>query len=329
MSVEKLEATGPTIQNFISVVDSLTPATTSNYELSNLFTGFVRNGRISNLAEELPNENGLYITTSDSGLYTEPSSHNFSLSESLSVGRDDSRRGVFFGELQSTSFTNGSTKSLTVAVKPFLGLSNQRFAGNELMMYTALDAINLSHPNVLGFVVENSDTYMISEFKPGAIPQEATNWYGHDTSTVQELMKRGVRSLSEIHQYGIFHGDAYPRNVILLSDRNESWHVDMEHAVAASDKETIATETKQDLRYFYYGACKNRNVNPHFEEFDAVVFREYHCALLERYRHINNKKYITILLESLPQIYEDLKNEMNSDTDNRLGKLAIKYAQNL
>jgi len=188
-----------------------------------------------------------------------PDRFQFVQHSALSVGREDSRHEVVFGDVYTKRFTNEEDKVLRVAVKPFRGRERVDLLAQELAMFQELGAVGLEHPVELGLLKDKSDRYLITEFKPEMISLDSIDWKNIDKDTEEHTINRALSSLANLHSYGLAHGDASPRNISIQPNMNEDWFVDLEYGVGVENTANILSSIKNDLRDFYYGLNKLKN----------------------------------------------------------------------
>lgn len=165
----------------------------------------------------------------------------------LRVGREDSRRKVFFGSLSQEWF-DGSRETIQVAVKPFP--QDERGTGlHEVSMYQHLAQRGFPTLDVLGVLSvpvkkeQETSLYMISRFHPGIITMDNLPWHDMSAEDAWENIGRyAITSLISLHaaptpEEGeadlLLHGDTYLRN-FAFNDVGDPVIVDCEEMVSAS-----------------------------------------------------------------------------------------------
>lgn len=183
----------------------------------------------------------------DSSLHQRPPCRlSFDAQPLLRVGREDSRRNVFFGSLRQEWF-DGYVETTQVAVKPFPE-DVRDTAMHELAMYQYLSKRGIPTLEVLGvFAVpvkreSHISLYMLSRFRPGITTLDNLVWQRMDQqeawNTIGQL---AVPSLVALHASTpaesepdlLFHGDTNLRN-IAYTDVGKTVIVDVERTVSAA-----------------------------------------------------------------------------------------------
>lgn len=232
---------------FVESLSNIRSKQVHRLSVENLLNGLNHDGE-STTEVELPHENGLYLEPT---LYDDlesrgqlPQTATFQSNELHSLGREDSRHKVFFGNLSLIDYTSGVNHTMTVAVKPFnLSETDTTSLGiHEYAMYEYLTQAGLETPQPLGLLYEDNQLYVLSEFVPEVITLDSLDWPKLDDETIRNVIERGLESLLMLHKIGIFHGDAGFKNLTLQPNINQHWIVDLEMALSIKNSATTTPE---------------------------------------------------------------------------------------
>jgi hypothetical protein len=237
----------------------------------------------------------------------------------LRVGREDSRRKVFFGSMQMQWF-NGSQHEQTeqVAIKPFEGIGTARTAMHELAMYQYFKQQSVPSIDILGVLVApigkgGWSMYTISRFEPSLTTMDNINWRELDQDKAwSQVDTIAVRSLVKLHEHLLFHGDTYFRNFAFRDENEDIVIIDAEQTVSSrrhghpsSSRSALAkkmsadfTELTHDVDSSILGGQGLSDVEK-FEKHNRHVFLPYR----ERLAHGTNS-YHGLLIPILDQVVE-------------------------
>lgn len=224
------------------------------YEMPALADGLSHTGRISR-QNDTSLEEGLYVVPKFRDILTErvmPNRLGFVPQAAVRVGKEDSRRKVFFGALSEQWFHNGSNGIIQVAIKPFTRALRET-AVHEFAMYEYLATSGIRTIRPLGMLALQShadDTprtpsiFMISQFEPNLTTMDNISWADIQTEDAWDRLKTGLQALAELHSKLIFHGDFKFRN-IGYDQLGQSVVVDTELSVSTRDLENITDPEKR------------------------------------------------------------------------------------
>jgi len=299
--------------DFTNIVIDLRCNDIRSFDYSTLQESFAYDGKRSTSPELLPQEDGLFfalptfLDIEESGM---PNRIDFKAEPSLSIGREDSRHKVFFGDLNLIRFS-GDDEKQRVAVKPYVTLVSERYLAQELAMYQQLRAAGVDHPEEIGILKAGKYYFAISRFQPEIITQDSLDWASFDQESVESNIGRALDGMVELHGNGLSHGDAHPRNITVQPEATSYWHVDLEHGIGFKNSEDTLLGIKQDLREYFKGLADKDllGVNDTYENFIGFVFEPYQMRVLKMQKG-PQKVEITKLL---PLICEELRREYEGE----------------
>lgn len=244
---------------------------------------------------EPPTQDGLYL---DSELLDalavegrSPTEAAFEVLPLQSIGRENSRNMVFFGNLYLHN-PGGEDEAINIAVKPLRGIQNQKAAMHEFAMNEFLASKGIDGPVQIGIMRNGDDIYLLSEFEPHIITLDSLDWPSLDEETKKHAINRGIESLVTLHSNGLFHGDAELKNLTMQPERTSIWIHDMELSVSLRDapdnlyKPTgIIAKANQDLQSLAqslraYGVIPSRLSSLESFQYDMKLVIRPYCELI-------------------------------------------------
>ncbi len=144
-----------------------------------------------------------------------PTEFTFDVKPMLRLSREDSRRKVFFGNLNVGWKDSGEQQVVRVAVKPF-DPKNRDTALHECGMYQYMENEGLSTLHPLGVFIPpngNGEIYALTHFNPTVITMDNVLWHELSEEEVSERLEVALDTLAMMHSRLLFHGDFEFKNV--------------------------------------------------------------------------------------------------------------------
>ncbi len=275
------------VQSFVSKIESIRQRDVSFYDFNGIANKVAASNYPLDLRPYLPGDDGLHIDSSLRATSEKVHRISFEHGEGFAVGREDSRNNVFFGALTLNYFSeHGHSDKVKVAVKPFVKEDSDAYLASELYMMSELTQHNLDHVEVIGLLKSGNESFFLSRFKPEIITLDSIEWNRLSSDVFSNVIQRAVTDLARLHQIGLIHGDAFPRNMTVQPHANRSWYVDLEHGFKVKTPAQLSMSVKKDLREFYEGLCALRGKTPVLDEFVDTIYEPYVLSVL---RLINKK----------------------------------------
>ncbi|HSH55436.1 MAG TPA: hypothetical protein VK983_01260 [Candidatus Limnocylindrales bacterium] len=244
-------------------------------------------------------------------------SFSFIPKDYLKLGRDNSRRQVFFGQLDIEA--EGEVQSIDVAVKPFVP-QDFHHATHEVGMLQYIDKKNLPTLDVLGIVMvpqgETPWSYAVTRFESKLATLENLNWRQMDESERWAQLRPAIDTMAALHAEAIFHGDYEFKNVGIGEEVRTTKIIDPEFAVsmrevltpyANNPDERAAVVRKMSVDFGSLATSVRQYVcdpkTSEREDFDAMldhVYAPYRAKLLR----MEESPYQDVLLGALDEVVE-------------------------
>ena len=253
-----------------------------------------------------------------------PNSFTFDAQPTLELGRENSWRKVFFGQMHMESRSGTIDKSVQVAVKRF-PKDEIHYAVQEAAMLQYLQQQGVPALEVIGLLMheeaEEPGVYLLTRFTQEVISLDNPDWSKLSPKEMQDQLRAVRNTLVTLHQGLVFHGDAEFKN-IGVGERDGSIVVfDVERAVslrdAVSQEEGAEGEVpirliqamsadfssvQKSLRKYVYPNLpedhRPKNDKERFEYELNHILEPYHMALMESdspYKSALDRAYRTVL----------------------------------
>jgi hypothetical protein len=188
-------------------------------------------------------EPGIHVDSQRWGVVAErgaPDRFTFIGQDWLRIGRDESYRGVFFGNMVSTWFNDGTVANEQVAVTPSLGRFPQDYQESlqEIAIHQYLEQLGVPTLEVLGMlVVERPEqvprVFKISRFRPYETLNNI-NWRGLTEDQRWDRMGLALDTLARLHAHLVFHGDPVFKNIGFGQTEGDIVVIDTEKSLSAA-----------------------------------------------------------------------------------------------
>lgn len=182
----------------------------------------------------------------------EPAGYGFTNQSMLKIGKDNSRRKVFFGMMQGLDEKGETIDGIRVAVKPF-EKKDRLTMFHECAMYHYLGELAIPTLTVVGTFLpdlEKGDAYTISRFNPSVETMDNVAWHELDDKRIREHLRFATNSLAELHKRLLFHGDYEFKNIAYGEALGDEIVVDPELMTSAKNfaKPSEEDETRLVLK---------------------------------------------------------------------------------
>lgn len=218
------------------------------------------------------------------------------------LGREDSRRQVFFGEISGlrTLSSGSSNTEVAVGVIPreddFI---KHEQAIHEVAMYQHLAAMDIPTLDVIGVVKSSSpDVYgfAITHYEPTIRTLDTLNWADMSDKYIAGTLNQAVDTLALLHVNYVFHGDSEFKNIAVCDARQKPVIVDLELSGSLRDKKTdisklslymssdfssLATSIDRSLGRLYRDEPGSASGSDRFYFLDQYIFTPYHDSLVQ------------------------------------------------
>lgn len=171
-----------------------------------------------------------------------PDRVSFAPQSMLRLGRENSRRKVFFGNLELDWFSHsGIHETVQVAVKPADAASLRRTM-HECAMYQRLEGSDIPSLEVLGILVASehdvSDRkqpkhFLMTRFQPSITTMDNLNWAELATEEKWQNLEPALDTLIMLHGNLLFHGDIEFKNIATGDIKGQRVVVDPELMASA------------------------------------------------------------------------------------------------
>lgn len=232
------------------------------------------------------------------------------------LGRENSRRQVFFGNLELIG--NEAVQTVPVAVKPFVP-SAFHHTTHEIGMFQFMEAQGIPTLQVLGMVaIKETDApraYEITRMKQGITTLDNEGWQQMTHPERWQSMRPAIESLALLHSHMLFHGDMEFKNVAYGEEDRSVCIVDPEEAISLRDRVTpfanideerliVGKKVSADLeslrkstREFIIGYEHNDPVQ--FEDLLEHVYGPYYLTIMRM-----ESPYKAVLLHAFEEVLE-------------------------
>jgi tRNA A-37 threonylcarbamoyl transferase component Bud32 len=152
----------------------------------------------------------------------------------MRLGREDSRRQVFFGEMQGIRYPCNPEVSVEVAVSAVPAEEdyiNHERSLHEIAMYQYLAKMGIPTLDVLGFVRSHEpDVYgfVITRYEPDIRTLDTLDWTMMSERDAAGALSHAVDMLALLHTNYVFHGDAEFKNIAVRDTDQHPTVVDLE-----------------------------------------------------------------------------------------------------
>jgi hypothetical protein len=321
--------------------EALNPATDQDLVNQQIFTGFIERIRkpealpLPDLTPYLAHEGrettdlavhldgpGDRVFLSDSFYrYVEhdvfPDRLSFDAQPVLRMGREDSRRQVFFGALRAKWFNSAESEARQIAVTPFpddeTSSITRALTFHEVAMYQHLGKLGIPTLEVLGVSVfekakSNIGGFVVTRLVPDLTTLDTLEWDNMAEDETEQYLGMALDTVAMLNSELAFHGDPRFKNICFGEAKNNIIVADLEFGTSALDvPENIATLCKCMAREFtliresvnnYIIGSLPRDQRPRddIERFEFMHNRVYE-PYFERLVHIGGP-YIDVLTKA-------------------------------
>jgi hypothetical protein len=220
-------------------------------ELHNYADDLNHQGKVPLNVEKYRRIEGLYLSREVidelGGRYVP--SVGFTLKPFRGLGRENSRRKVFFGDLDILG--DEQAASLPVAVKPYQPGAFHRCI-HEMGMYQYMNNIGLPTLRVLGVLAVNQGktprAYVLTHERRGITSLDNVEWKKLSIPERWTRMRPTIETMAILHSKMVFHGDLEFKNVVHGETERSLYIVDPEDSVSLRDVVT-PYEDRTDERH--------------------------------------------------------------------------------
>jgi hypothetical protein len=246
-----------------------------------------------------------------------PDRLSFDAQPVLRMGREDSRRQVFFGALRAKWFNSGEAEVRQIAVTPFpddeSSSITRALTFHEVAMYQHLGKLGIPTLEVLGVSVfekakSNIGGFVVTRLVPDLTTLDTLEWDQMSNDETEQYLGIALDTIAMLNSELAFHGDPQFKNICFGEAKNNIIVADLEFGTSALDvPENISALCKCMAREFsLIRASVNdfiigrmpRDQRPqddiqHFEFMHNKVYEPY----FERLVHIGSP-YIDVLTKA-------------------------------
>jgi hypothetical protein len=300
------------------------------YDLPNYGQSLAHNGRITNFSGDDLAE-GLYL---DDEFRDEifangkiPDRLGFQTDEMQRIGKEDSKRHVFFGEARLDYFdARRDPEPISVALKPFEGQVAQKHGLQEIAVSQYLGLLGLGVIKPVGLLVGPGESaertiFMVSKTDDNLKSLDNIDWAKIPKAKVIDHIDGAVSALATVNSRLVFQGDALLRNTAMRQTKDNYLTVDYEYAISTRENSHPSSaaplRTKQamsadlsalatDIKDRIYRKVEGGNETEAFEWLLQHVYMPYRRHLIEADGHYTAmlvQCFDVVLLEHTQQTF--------------------------
>ena len=221
----------------------------------------------------------------------------------LRIGKEDSRRQIFFGEMTANSLEHGETQHTSVAVSTIPSEKDVNKHGqslHEISMYQCAASLDIPSLEVLGVVVTDAhpDMYgfVLTKYDPDISTIDTLDWSNMSQKEVTETLAYAVDTLALLHTNYLFHGDSAFRNIAVKDSIQKPIVVDLELSGSlrqetenimklsrfmSADFSSLAMSLDQNISRFYQNDSGLPSSTDRFDFMHNHIFLPYQDRLIQ------------------------------------------------